>query len=238
MTAALSPSDLSLGAPVPDWTPPTRPSRSALAGRFARLEPLSLAQADGLFEAYAADREGRLWTYLSIGPFETLEAYRDWVAGAAGSEDPLFFAVLVEGRPLGVLSYLRINPEAGSIEVGWITLSPALQRTPAATEIQYLMMRWAFEAGYRRYEWKCNALNAASRRAAQRFGFSFEGVHRQAQVSKGRNRDTAWYAVIDREWPALKIAFETWLGPENFDADGRQKAALRTLTAPLLVSQG
>ncbi|MEZ5287532.1 MAG: GNAT family protein [Vicinamibacterales bacterium] len=138
----------------------------------------------------------------------------------------------------GVASYLRITPAAGTIEVGHIHFSPALQQTPAATEAMYLMMRRAFELGYRRYEWKCDALNAPSRRAAQRLGFSYEGVFRQALVTKGRNRDTAWYACIDAEWPALSRAFERWLAPDNFDAGGRQREALSDLTAPVLVARG
>jgi RimJ/RimL family protein N-acetyltransferase len=140
--------------------------------------------------------------------------------------------------PAGVASYLRITPAAGTIEVGHIHFSPLLQHTPAATEAMYLMMRRAFELGYRRYEWKCDALNAPSRRAAQRLGFSYEGVFRQALVTRGRNRDTAWYACIDREWPALRAAFEAWLASDNFDAEGRQRRSLTSLTAPILVARG
>jgi RimJ/RimL family protein N-acetyltransferase len=153
-------------------------------------------------------------------------------------DDPWFVALIdrATGRAAGVASYLRIDPAAGSIEVGHINLAPAIQRTRAATEAMYLMMRWAFEAGYRRYEWKCNALNLGSRRAAERYGLSFEGVFRQATVVKGRNRDTAWFAAIDGEWPALKAAFETWLAPANFDAGGRQLTPLSTLTRPILVT--
>ena len=145
---------------------------------------------------------------------------------------------LATGTPVGVASYLRIDPGAGSIEVGHIHYSPLLQRTVAATEAMYLMMKRAFELGYRRYEWKCNALNAPSRAAAMRLGFSYEGIFRQARVDKGRNRDTAWYAMIDKEWPALDAAFRRWLDPSNFDERGRQRVALGTLTAPILVSRG
>jgi RimJ/RimL family protein N-acetyltransferase len=157
----------------------------------------------------------------------------------ATKDDPVFFAIhgLQTGRWAGVASYLRITPEAGSIEVGHINLSPELQRTRAATEAMYLMMGRAFEAGYRRYEWKCNALNLGSRRAAQRLGLSYEGVFRQAAVIKGRNRDTAWFAAIDGEWPALKAAFETWLDPANFDDSGRQRRSLAVLTAPTLAAR-
>jgi RimJ/RimL family protein N-acetyltransferase len=192
--------------------------------------------AAALFEADAADAEGRSWTYLPDGPFATLTDYRDWMWATCLGEDPLFFAVidLAAGRPAGLVSYLRITPAAGSIEVGHIHYSPLLQRSPAATEAMFLMMGWAFEAGYRRYEWKCDALNAASRAAAQRLGLSFEGVFRQATVYKGRNRDTAWYAAIDAEWPALREAFLAWLDPGNFDEDGEQRTRLSDRTRPLL----
>jgi RimJ/RimL family protein N-acetyltransferase len=155
-------------------------------------------------------------------------------------DDPLFFAVIdkADGKAVGVASYLRINPAAGSIEVGGIRYSPRLQRSPAATEAMYLMMQAAFEIGYRRYEWKCDALNAASRAAAQRLGLSFEGVFRQALVYKGRNRDTAWYAAIDRDWPALREAFLAWLAPGNFDGAGRQRTRLTDLTRPILKQPG
>jgi RimJ/RimL family protein N-acetyltransferase len=154
--------------------------------------------------------------------------------------DPMFYAVVQQGdgRAVGVASLMRINPASGSIEIGHINFSPLLQRKPSATEAMYLMMKWAFTAGYRRYEWKCNALNQPSRNAAMRLGLSYEGVFRQATISKGRNRDTAWYAGIDSEWPALKAAFETWLDPENFDTGGRQKQSLSTLTRPILVNIG
>ncbi len=157
-------------------------------------------------------------TICHTGRFADEARYADWVRSFEASADPLFYAIrnLETGSWEGVASYLRIAPEAGSIEVGHINFSPALQRTRAATEAMYLMMRWAFEAGYRRYEWKCNALNLGSRRAAERLGLSYEGVFRQAAVVKGRNRDTAWFAAIDAEWPTLKSAFETWLAPENF----------------------
>jgi RimJ/RimL family protein N-acetyltransferase len=230
-----------VGEPVRGWTPPPRPPRSVLDGRYCRLEPLAAEiHAQGLFDANARDVERANWTYLPYGPFEQFEEYLDWVRRVAAGDDPLFFAVvdLTTGRAAGVASYLRIAPEAGSIEVGHINFSPLLQRTPAATEAMYLMMRGAFEWGYRRYEWKCDALNRPSRTAAQRLGLSFEGVFRQAVVYKGRNRDSAWYAAIDREWPALREAFERWLAPSNFDGDGRQRRRLSDLTAPILVARG
>jgi RimJ/RimL family protein N-acetyltransferase len=212
-----------------------------MEGQFCRLEPLDPDRhAADLFAADAADADGRTWTYLAYGPFRTLADYRTWMGATCLGPDPLFFAMLdhAEGKAAGVASYLRITPAAGSIEVGHIHYSPRLQRTPAATEAMYLMMQRAFELGYRRYEWKCNALNAASRAAAQRLGLSFEGVFRQAAVSKGRNRDTAWYAAIDAEWPALRQAFLAWLAPDNFDPAGRQRTRLSDLTRPILKRLG
>ncbi len=226
-----------IGAPVAGWTPPPRPGREALAGRYCTLEPLEAARHGAeLFAANGADGERRMWTYLAYGPFERLDEYLAWVERMAGGDDPLFFAIVdgASGRALGVASYLRIDPAAGSIEVGHLAFAPALQRTPAATEAMFLMMRHAFGLGYRRYEWKCDALNEPSRAAAQRLGLSFEGVFRQATVYKGRNRDTAWFAAIDREWPALEAAFTQWLSPANFDGQGRQRTRLADLTRPLL----
>jgi RimJ/RimL family protein N-acetyltransferase len=227
-----------IGAPLSDWTPPPAPTRMTLEGRYCRLEPLTLSHAPALFEALSVDREGRIWTYMPNGPFASLDAYRAWVWTAAQGADPLHYAILVDGWAVGTASYLRIAPAAGSIEVGFITYSPALQRTRAATDAMHLMMRWAFEAGYRRYEWKCNALNAGSRRAALRLGLSYEGVFRQAVVVKGRNRDSAWYAAIDSEWPAIRAAMETWLDPANFDDEGTQRQSLSALTRPVLVATG
>lgn len=226
-----------IGAPVTDWTPPPLPTRFRLEGQYCRLEPLALEHADALHEAHAQDAGGRNFTYLLEGPFDR-EEFRNWVWRAAGTADPMHYTILVADRPVGTASYLRIAPAAGSIEVGNIQFSPLLQRTRAATEAMYLMMRWAFEAGYRRYEWKCNSLNAPSRRAAQRLGLSYEGVFRQALIVRGRNRDTAWYAGIDSEWPAIRRAMETWLAPENFDAEGRQKQSLTDLTRGILVAAG
>jgi RimJ/RimL family protein N-acetyltransferase len=212
-----------------------------MEGRFSRLEPLDHERhVEELFAANAEDADGRGWTYLPYGPFRTLPSYRSWMETTCLGDDPLFFAVVdaATGRPSGVASYLRITPAGGSIEVGHIHYSPRLKRSPAATEAMYLMMRTAFEVGYRRYEWKCDALNTASREAAQRLGLSFEGVFRQATVYKGRNRDTAWYAAIDAEWPALREAFLAWLDPGNFGADGRQRTRLTDLTRPLLKQRG
>jgi RimJ/RimL family protein N-acetyltransferase len=229
--------DQPLGDPVPGWTPPPRPDGKGLDGPRVRLVPLDAAAHAATLFASVRGHE-RLWTYLPVGPFESETAYAGWMAEASQGDDPLFLAICdpQTGRALGVASYLRIDPAAGSIEVGHLLFPPGLSGTPVATEAMYLMMRWAFEAGYRRYEWKCNALNRPSRRAAQRLGFSYEGVFRQARVDKGRSRDTAWFSVIDREWPALRAAFETWLDPANFDAQGLQRQALSTLTEPLLAA--
>lgn len=208
-----------------------------MAGRFCRLEPLNPEKhAAGLYAANALDNDGKNWTYLPYGPFRTFEEYCDWTNRICASSDPLFYAIVdrAEDKAVGVASYLRIDPQNGSIEVGHINYSPLLQRLPAATEAMYLMMKHAFELGYRRYEWKCDALNTPSRQAAQRLGFSFEGLFRQAVVVKGRNRDTAWYAMIDTEWPALNQAFLQWLDPANFDEQGKQRTRLSGLTASII----
>jgi len=222
---------------VHDWKPADRPVREPMEGRFCRLEPLDPAcHAESLYTAYALDADGSNWTYLPCGPFASLDSYRTWLEQYGCGSDRLFYAIvdLAAGTAVGVAAYMRINPESGSIEVGHINYSPLLQRKPAATEAMYLMMARAFHLGYRRYEWKCNALNAPSRAAAQRLGLSFEGVFRQANVIKGRNRDTAWYAAIDQEWPAIEQAFVQWLSPSNFDARGEQRSRLSVLTAPIL----
>lgn len=219
-----------IGRSLPNWEPPPAPRRAVLHGRYCRLEPLDASRHGAeLHAANSLDREGRMWTYLFSGPFRSEQEFTGWLETREDSLDPLFFAIVDEasGRATGLASYLRIEPAHGSIEVGHLAFSPLLQRTRAATEAMYLMMKHAFELGYRRYEWKCDALNAASRRAAERLGFTFEGIFRQAVVYKGRNRDTAWYSVIDSEWPARAAAFEAWLDPVNFDADGRQRRPLR-----------
>ncbi len=226
-----------MGTPLPEWSPPPAPDGQVLRGTYAELAPLSAeAHAALLFRAYAG--HDAVWDYMPVGPFSSASQYHRWVRDNAGQADPFFYAIrnLESDQWEGAASYLRIAPQAGSIEVGYIAYAPALQRTRAATEAMYLMMKWAFEAGYRRYEWKCDSLNAPSRRAAQRLGFSFEGVFRQATVVKGRNRDTAWFAVIDAEWPALKEAFEAWLAPSNFDENGQQIERLGDLTRLVRVS--
>lgn len=220
-----------LGAEVPDWTPPPVPTGDVLDGRYARLEPLNAEKhAALLFAAY--EGHDALWDYMPYGPFHSAAQYHRWVRETVANPAHFFYAIYDKTTEKygGVASFLRIAPEAGSIEVGNINLSVPLQSTRAATEAMVLMMGWAFDAGYRRYEWKCNALNTPSRRAAQRLGFSFEGIFRQALVVKNRNRDTAWFAVIDKEWSALAEAFDVWLATENFDANGRQNERLSDLT--------
>ena len=230
-----------VGAPLPGWTPPPRPPRTAIAGRTCRLEPIDPARhARDVYDANALDPGGRNFTYLMAGPFDSFDAYRQWMESSCLGDDPLFHAIvdLDTGKAAGVASYMRIDPKNGVIEVGNINYSPRLQRKRAATEAMYLMMKRVFELGYRRYEWKCDSLNAPSRAAAQRLGFSYEGIFRQAVVYKGRSRDTAWYAAIDSEWPALERAFLRWLEPANFDAQGNQRERLSDLTAPILKQRG
>jgi RimJ/RimL family protein N-acetyltransferase len=230
-----------IGPALPEWSPPERPARAPLVGRFCRLEPFDVARhAADLYAAYGQDSQGSCWTYLPYGPFTSLAEFLGWATDSCQSGDPLFFAIVESQsqQASGLASYLRITPESGSIEVGHINYSPRLRRTPAATEAMYLMMKHAFELGYRRYEWKCDSLNAGSRRAAQRLGLSFEGVFRQATVYKGRNRDTAWYAAIDAEWPSLEAAFLRWLAPANFDEHGRQRVRLSELTSAVLKQRG
>ena len=222
--------DQPIGPPLDGWTPRPFPLHESMRGRFCRVVPLDpAAHVQSLFEAFVEDADGRDWTYLSYGPFAELEEFRAWLASIAQGRDPQFYGIIDEetDEAAGMSSYLRIAPEVGSVEVGHIHFAPRLQRTPAATEAMFLMMRRAFdELGYRRYEWKCDALNAGSRAAAQRLGFQFEGIFRQATVYKGRSRDTAWFSIVDGEWPARKRAFEQWLDEANFDTQGRQTKRL------------
>ena len=218
-----------VGAPVAGWAGARLPANSPLVGRYARVEPLcAVRHGRELYDAQREDREGRNWTYLSLSQPPDWEAYRAWLEGHAKSTEPRFYAILSEdGAALGVAAYLRMQPESGSIEVGHLNFSPQLQRTRVATEAMVLMMRHVFDdLGYRRYEWKCDHLNAPSRAAAVRYGFQEEGVFRCDRVVKGRNRDTAWFSIIESEWPALSKAFQDWLAPDNFDADGRQRRSL------------
>ena len=195
---------------------------------YSRVEPLDLdTHLPDLFEAFSRDESD--WTYLGYGPFKDFSSFRDWAQMACLGEDPLFYTLLDNetDKPSGMASYLRITPVSGTLEVGHIHLGPDLKRSRAATEAMFLMMGYAFSLGYRRYEWKCNALNAPSRDAALRLGFTFEGTWRQANVSKGRNRDTCWYSIIDNDWPRLQEGFRRWLDPGNFDSSGRQRRRLQ-----------
>lgn len=224
-------SEKRFGDPVPDWVVPSRPTMAPLTGRYARLVRLDAdTHAADLHRANSAD--DAIWDYLPYGPFSSAAAYHRWARQVTSGDDPLFYAVqsVETGHFCGVASYLRITPDMGTIEVGHINFAPELQRSRAATEALFLMMQWAFDAGYRRFEWKCDALNIPSRRAAQRLGFSYEGTFRQAAIVKGRNRDTAWFACIDSEWPALREAYRAWLDPSNFRADGQQVERLSDLT--------
>ncbi len=225
-----------IGFPMPEWTSRPHPPRTPMVGHWCRVEPLDPARhADDLFAANTEDREGRNWTYLSVGPFDSPDHYRAWLLSVAVDEDPLFHAIVESetGRAVGVAAFMRIDRQNGVVEVGHINFSLRLQRTRAATEAMFLMMRRAFdELGYRRYEWKCDSLNAPSRAAAERLGFRYEGLFRQAIVYKGRSRDTAWFSITDGEWPRLKAAFERWLDPANFDESGRQRASLATRHTP------
>ncbi len=210
------------------WKPARPLGRVALEGELVRLEPVDVARHSGqLFAAQSGAAE--LWEYLPYGPFAGETVFRTWLTERAATSDPLFYAIIDRsvGLALGMASFLRVEPDNGVIEVGHIWYSPALQRTRHATEAMYIMARYVFDdLGYRRYEWKCNALNEPSRRAAVRLGFTFEGVFRQHMVVKGENRDTAWYSMLDGEWPAAKAAFQAWLRPENFDSDGHQLQSL------------
>jgi RimJ/RimL family protein N-acetyltransferase len=215
-----------VGAPV-DATPAALPGPVTLQGRFGRIEKLNAGHAPALWEAVQG--HDRVWTYMpSYGPFADAATFSKWAAERAALTDPYYYAIVdAEGRAVGVFTLMAIRPEHRVIEVGHVVYSPALQRTPLATEAQYLLARYVFETlGYRRYEWKCDALNAASNRAALRYGFTFEGIFRQHMIGKGRSRDSAWYAMLDGEWPARKAAFECWLAPANFAADGKQNTSL------------
>lgn len=222
-----------IGPAVGSWTPPPAPDGAPLQGRWARLARVdAAADAAPLFQAFSADADGRIWTYLPWGPFADADDFEPMLALAATSADPLFFTITdaADATPVGLAAYLRVDPPAGSIEIGGIVLSPRVQRTRVASEAIFLLADHAFAVGYRRLEWKCDALNAASIRAAARYGFVPEGTFRQATVYKGRSRDTAWFAIIDRDWPALRAAYDRWLDPDNFDVQGTQRSRLSTLT--------
>lgn len=215
-----------VGDPVPGWSPRPRPGGS-MSGRTCRVDPLEDRHVAALHDALDVDSPASLWTYYPAGPFSTAEDLGAWLE--TRTADPATAAHVIvtpDGVPTGLACFLRIDADNGSVEVGNIVLSAALQRTTEATEAMYLMMRHVFELGYRRYEWKCDALNAPSRRAAERLGFTYEGTFRQAVVYRGRNRDTAWYSITDGEWPAVRAELERWLAPENVDDAGRQRTRL------------
>lgn len=222
---------------VDGWVAPQRPSASLLQGICVQLEPINAdLHAADLHRAFLGHEW--LWDYMPYGPFHGVAEYHAWITASASGADPFYYVLRdrATGRCGGVASYLNIVPNNGSIEVGNICFAPELQRGRMATEAMFLMMDWAFGAGYRRYEWKCNALNLPSRRAAQRFGFNFEGVFRQHMVVKGRNRDTVWFAVVDGDWSALRRAYQTWLSDDNFDMHGLQKQRLSDLTTGLIAA--
>lgn len=230
-----------IGFPVPDWTPRALPPRTPMSGRYCRVEPVYVEQhAADLYAAYSAAPDGRDWTYLPTERPGDLVAYRAFLTKSAADSGRLHHAIidLATGRAVGTAALMRADPANGAIEVGYITYSPLLKHTSVGTEAMYLLMRRVFdELSYRRYEWKCDSLNAASRAAAERFGFRFEGVFRQAVVYKGRNRDTTWLSIIDTEWPAVRAAFERWLAPENFGEDGRQIRGLAEIRGFLDVAR-
>jgi RimJ/RimL family protein N-acetyltransferase len=227
------PNDVPRGEPI-DFRAPRPPKREPLRGRYVLVRPLdAIGDAESLYAvSHPPGGDPGIWTYLPDGPYEDLEDMRRSLVNSQASADPLFFTLVPQsiGRPAGVASYLRITPEHGAIEIGHIWFGTPMQRTTAASESIYLLAHHAFDTlGYRRLEWKCNALNAASRRAAERCGFTFEGVFRRHMVVKGRNRDTAWYAITDEEWPRISSAFERWLDPANFNAQGTQHRRLNEL---------
>jgi RimJ/RimL family protein N-acetyltransferase len=227
--------ELPLGEAL-DWMPARPPQRAALDGARVLLRPIDAdADAESLYTiSHPPAGDPRIWTYLGDGPYDSADHLRQALRAIEVFDGAIFFSLFVGGNPraLGVAAYLRISPEHGVLEIGNIWFGGALQRTTAASEAIYLMLRHAFEdLGYRRVEWKCNALNAASRRAAGRFGFTFEGISRKHQVVKGRNRDTAWYAITDEQWPDIARAFDAWLAPGNFDGDGRQRISLREIVS-------
>lgn len=230
-----------IGLPVDAVVRPGLPDETGrLTGQHCYLEALDADKhAADLYAAYSLDTDGRLWTYMPQGPFSNEVEYRVWVEGAHHKADPFFYAIIdsESDKAVGVASYLRIDPTSSSIEVGWITYSPLIQQKPIATEAMYLMMKNAFDLGYRRYEWKCNAQNAPSISAAMRLGMSFEGLFRQAGMVKGHNRDTAWFAILDRDWPIAQNAFVAWLDARNFAENGQQVLRLSDLTAPIVESR-
>ena len=224
-----------IGPALSVWTGTRNPGHKGMVGRYARLTSLdSLTHTNDLFQAFGRDRSGAIWTYNSTGPFNTATGLKDWIESAAGVDGQPYFAVIDQetGKASGIASFMLIKPEHGVIEIGSFTFSPGLQRSRVATEAIYLMKRRAMtEPGNLRLEWKCDALNAPSRAAAERFGFQFEGVFKQAATYRGRNRDTAWYAILESEWESVERGFQAWLDPENFDRNGLQRRKLSDVIA-------
>lgn len=220
--------------PALDWQSALLPERIVLKGRYVRLEPLDIDRHAAALYRAQAEGDDRLWLYMGNGPFATEDEFRGYVERMATSSDPLAYAVVPEGgEPAGLITYLRIEPQMGNIEIGHIWYGAGIQRSPVTTEVVYLTAKYAFEElGYRRFEWKCHNKNERSKRAATRFGFTFEGVFRNHTIMRGRNRDTAWFSITDAEWPRVKLAFERWLDPANFDAVGNQLHTLEELRSP------
>jgi len=222
-----------IGSPVAGWNERQDPGRITLSGRYCQVTPVDVERdATALFNGYMSAADDRDWTYLAQERPTSLASFREYLAKKVASDDPLHYAIIdgASERAVGTAALMRIEPVHGVIEVGYITFTPELKKTRASSEAMYLLMRYVFdELGYRRYEWKCDSLNAPSRAAARRYGFEFEGIFRQAVVYKGRNRDTAWFSIIDKDWPRIRTAFETWLNPDNFDTAGQQRRALATI---------
>ena len=222
---------LPIGEAVPEWTTKQLPQKTKMQGRYCCLYPLDLKKHSiPLYEAFCKDKDNLNWTYLPYGPFENYEDFKKWLVDFCLTKDPFFFVVVKKDAVVGLASYLRIKPEVGVIEIGHIHFSPLLQKTRASVETIYLMMRRVFdEMGYRRFEWKCDSLNKRSCEAAKKFGFQFEGIFRQLTIYKGRNRDTAWFSVINKDWGKIKQNFEKWLSAENFDEKNKPSLSLRYL---------
>ena len=228
---------MKFGEIVNNFSEPPHPRGISIEGKLVSLKPLVASKySKELFLSNALDKDAINWAYLPYGPFETEPEYYKWIESFEKNDDPVFFAIISKklNKAIGIASYLRINPADGLIEVGHLNYSPLLQRTTEATEAMFLLMKWAFDNGYRRYEWKCNALNLRSRNSAQRLGFSYEGVFRQMAIVKRQNRDTAWFAIIDKEWEKVEDCFNQFLSDGNFDKDGRPRVSLSNLTKPLL----
>lgn len=233
MTARLNEFQQPIGFDLTGWTAAKQPEKTTLSGHFCRLERLNVAQhAEELYEAFQDSPDGRHWTYLPYGPFHSSDEYREFLLTMEGLSDPFHYAVIDRStnKAVGTVSLMRIDTANGVIEIGHVVYSPRMQRTPLSTEVMALLSKYVFEElGYRRLEWKCDSLNEPSRAAAQRFGFTFEGIFRQLQVTQGRNRDTAWFALLDSEYDAIKTAYQAWLEPNNFDEFGHQIRKLSEL---------